>query len=465
VAADPELRAELLREQGICLERLATLPSGDDQRVRTYTLDRVRDHYRQLLDDLPRDPRIAETHGLAARVEKHAWVALWRNDATPPEQRRQRAIEEKALLQLAIDGYLRGFAADPGNHYDGINALTLLHLQVHLGLRAGDDPQLAMLAGAVRFAAGAGCQRREEDPFFAFATLADLEVLTGSAESATEAYRAACARHDSNRFALRSCRDQLQLLADLGFRPEVVNPASATLQQVLLRLESGREGNADAWDPDQVLLFSGHRMDEPGREPPRFPPAHEADAARRIAAALDRLKVGEKTIAFSQAAAGGDLLFLEAALERGATCHVLLPFDEPTFLERSVLPRQNGERWRDRYYALKDRHGRREKGSSRRRPRLQLREMPEALGPTPELGVSPFERCNLWELYSALACGIAKLRFITLWDGSSGGDGPGGTAHLLRQVKRRTGRVEWIDTRTLKADGAVDGALNPLPGG
>jgi len=25
--------------------------------------------------------------------------------------------------------------------------------------------------------------------------------------------------------------------------------------------------------------------------------------------------------------------------------------------------------------------------------------------------------------------------------------------------------VEWIDTRTLKADGAVDGALNPLPGG
>ena len=73
-------------------------------------------------------------------MEKHAWVALWRNDATPPEQRRQRAIEEKALLQLAIDGYLRGFAADPGNHYDGINALTLLHLQVHLGLRAADDP-------------------------------------------------------------------------------------------------------------------------------------------------------------------------------------------------------------------------------------------------------------------------------------------------------------------------------------
>jgi hypothetical protein len=105
VAADPELKAELLREQGICLERLAITVSGDERLVRTYTLDRVRDHYRQLLDDLPRDPKIAETHGLAARVEKQAWVALWSNDSPSPEQRRQRAIEEKALLQLAIDGF------------------------------------------------------------------------------------------------------------------------------------------------------------------------------------------------------------------------------------------------------------------------------------------------------------------------------------------------------------------------
>ncbi|MEB3165074.1 MAG: tetratricopeptide repeat-containing protein [Cyanobacteriota bacterium] len=455
VASDPELRAELLREQGICLERLATAPRDDARLVRLYTLDRVRDHYRQLLADLPRDPKIAETHGLAARVEKQAWVASWRSE-TAAERRRQRAIEENALLQLAIDGYLRGFEADPGNYYDGINALTLLNLQVHLGLRPEHDPQLATLAGAVRFSAGAGCRRPSEDPFFAFATLADLEVLTGTAASATDAYRAACARHDSNRFALSSCREQLMLLADLDFRSEVVTPALATLNQVIHRLEPSPDGSNDSWVPNQVLLFSGHRIDEPDRRVPRFPAAHEADAADRIASVLDRLGVGQETIAFCQAAAGGDLLFLEAALERGATCHVLLPFDEPTFLERSVLPSQNGERWRDRYYALKDRHNRREKGSSRQTPRLEIREMPEALGPTPELGVNPFERCNLWELYSARACGISKLRFITLWDGSSGGDGPGGTAHLLRQVKRCTGRVEWIDTRTLRPQ-ASDG--------
>lgn len=148
---------------------------------------------------------------------------------------------------------------------------------------------------------------------------------------------------------------------------------------------------------------------------------------------------------------------------------MLLPFDEPTFLERSVLPSakraENGD-WRDRFYTLKDNYGHSPKGSSRRKPRLQIREMPQALGAvaeTSDADASPFVRCNLWELYSALACGIPKLRFITLWDGSSGGDGPGGTAHLLRQVKRRTGRVEWIDTRTLKPDGNAAAAAAPPP--
>jgi hypothetical protein len=463
VGNNPPLQAELMREQGICLERLATLPSDPGRPPSGYTLDRARDHYNKLLDDQPRDPKIAETHGLAARVEKQAWVALWRPDdknrnETSPDQRRQRAIEEKALLQMAIDGYLRGFEVDPRNHYVGINALTLMHLQVHLGLRDAADPRLATLAGAVCFAAAAASRRRDDDPFFAFATLADLEVLSGTAASATEAYRAACARHDSNRFALNSCCDQLKLLRDLAFRPEVVEPAIATLETVLDRLDPDRDGNDDTWEPDQVLLFSGHRMDAPDRKPERFPPSHELDAARRIGEVLDRLEVGSKTIAFSQAAAGGDLLFLEAALHRGVTCHVLLPFDEPTFLDRSVLPsakRDQSDDWRDRFYNLKDAYGHSPKGSSRRKPRLLIREMPDALGAIPETSdadASPFVRCNLWELYSALACGIPKLRFITLWDGSSGGDGPGGTAHLLRQVKRRTGRVEWIDTRSLKPE-------------
>jgi hypothetical protein len=161
----------------------------------------------------------------------------------------------------------------------------------------------------------------------------------------------------------------------------------------------------------------------------------EATAGERIGAALDALEAGADDIAYSQAASGGDLIFLEAAQQRQVRCQVLLPFDEATFQQRSVLPSVHGEQWRHRYYAMRE------------KLTLPIRLMPEELGPTPPQ-VNAFERCNLWLLYSALACGIDRVRFIALWNGG-GGDGPGGTAHLHQEVQSRTGRVNWIDTRSL----------------
>jgi len=117
---------------------------------------------------------------------------------------------------------------------------------------------------------------------------------------------------------------------------------------------------------------------------------------------------------------------------------LLLPLPEPEFIEQSVLGSDDGEDWRARYFDLKAR--------LRDAPRV----MPAELGPLPA-HADAFERCNLWLLYSALARGVDKVRFICLWDGG-GGDGPGGTAHMYREVKRRTGRVTWIDTHRLAAD-------------
>jgi hypothetical protein len=176
-------------------------------------------------------------------------------------------------------------------------------------------------------------------------------------------------------------------------------------------------------------------MDAPARPQPRFPPAMEAAAAQRIAAALDALGAGGEDIAFAQAASGGDLLFLEACQQRGVRCVVLLPFEEPEFITASVVPAANGEQWRERFFAMKERLA------------DPLREMPAEIGPTPR-GVNPFERCNRWLLYTALGWGVDKTRFVCLWNGG-GGDGPGGTQHMYNEVKRRTGRVTWIDTRTL----------------
>jgi hypothetical protein len=176
-------------------------------------------------------------------------------------------------------------------------------------------------------------------------------------------------------------------------------------------------------------------VDAPDRKEPRFPSEKEVAAAHGIEGALESLGAGPEDLAFCQAAAGGDLLFLEACQRRGVRCSVLLPFDEPEFIEKSITPSSRGEKWRDRYYAMK---------AKLLEP---IRVMPDYLGPSLS-NADPFERCNLWLLCSALACGVGKLHFVALWDGSDG-DGPGGTAHLYNEAKRRTGRVTWIDTRTL----------------
>ena len=73
--------------------------------------------------------------------------------------------------------------------------------------------------------------------------------------------------------------------------------------------------------------------------------------------------------------------------------------------------------------------------------------MPVELGPLPS-GANAYVRCNLWLLNTALAWGIDRVRFFTLWNGHDG-DGPGGTAQMYAEVKRRTGRVHWVDVRTL----------------
>lgn len=193
---------------------------------------------------------------------------------------------------------------------------------------------------------------------------------------------------------------------------------------------------APAAQPCQVLLFSGHMVDAADRERPRLPAAKLPAAERALRQVLDGLAVGAGDLLLTQGAAGGDLICAESCAARGARVQLLLPLAEPEFIARSILPSADGERWRTRYVALKS--------MLIDAPRV----LPDQLGPGAP-GTSPFERCNRWLLYSALAFGADRLHFVCLWDGSRG-DGPGGTAHMVDEVKRRTGHVHWIDTRTLQ---------------
>ncbi|MBV9892223.1 MAG: hypothetical protein JO090_15220 [Rhizobacter sp.] len=187
--------------------------------------------------------------------------------------------------------------------------------------------------------------------------------------------------------------------------------------------------------PRQAIVFTGHMVDAPSRPVPRFPPRLVPAATREIARSLSALDAGASDVAFTQGAAGGDVLFAEACLARGVPLRLLLPLAETEFVARSLLPVSDGAAWHARYRAVVARLG------------VAPSEAPRELGAL-AAGEDPFVRANLWLLASAQAANAERLCCICLWDGA-GGDGPGGTRHLVEAVRGAGGSVLRIDTRAL----------------
>ncbi|MEQ1529863.1 MAG: tetratricopeptide repeat-containing protein [Methylococcales bacterium] len=421
LAVEPE-HLQGLQEKGICLQRLALLSSPG------HSLDKAHDHYRQILETHAND---AETWALLARIDKDAWVECWQH-LTGLDARRAEAAEQDALLSQAITNYHQGYKRNPGHYYSGINALTLSYLYQNL---TGNNPNpvpSATMAGAVQFAAE--CAADPQQWFWSKATLGDLQVLIGTADTVSRAYKDAIVHAEQDWFALNSSLTQLRLLDSLGFKPDTVKAGIDIFERALARLQKPES----KWQPRKVLLFSGHMIDAPDRKEPRFPAAKESIAAEKIAQALDKLGANSDDLALTQGANGGDILFAEACLQRGVKLKLLQPFEEPAFIQKSVLP--GGDSWRERYFQIK--------------PQASIKAAPIELGQPPK-DVDPYERCNLWLLYSALAYGIDKVQFICLWNGE-GGDAPGGTAHMYHEVEDKTGQVSWLDTRKLWLNCLID---------
>jgi hypothetical protein len=183
--------------------------------------------------------------------------------------------------------------------------------------------------------------------------------------------------------------------------------------------------------PRCVLLFSGHMIDAPGRKTPRFPPVMEARAREAIARQLDAIGAGSGDLAVCGGACGGDLIFAEAGLARSVALEVYLPFDVATFAQHSV-EFANGD-WRVRFDAVL--------------AASALHLMPSERPPLTE-SQDPYEQTNLWMLEAASRFGTDKVVFMALWNGQ-GGDGPGGTQHMMETVRKHRGQVRWINTTEL----------------
>jgi tetratricopeptide (TPR) repeat protein len=409
LAIEPQ-NVEARRVKGIVLGRLERYPEADVW-------------LRELVED---DREDGENWGLLGRVAKDAWLARWRRPGFTDEQKRKAAASEAALLREAVKAYETGFRKDARNYYPGVNALSLVCLCEHLTGKK-DRRRRNALDGGIRWSLECALAK-DQDDYWARASVADLELLNGDPESVTAAYKEAVAVAQNNRFALNSSRQQLEIFRELAFRPPQVQAAIEVVESELAALPAAQDPI-----PGKVFLFSGHMIDKPDRHSPRFPPDKEPIAAKAIADQLDELGAGPGDLAFSSGACGGDLLFAEAVLKRGLGLRVRIPFDEPTFIQRSVA--FAGDQWVDRFYAVKS------------NPNAAVLVMPDILGPPPK-SVDPFSRNNLWTLYSALSWGPQKVRFLCLWDRGVG-DGPGGTAHMHQAVSRRSGFVRVLDTKAL----------------
>jgi hypothetical protein len=250
----------------------------------------------------PSADRLSDMLSLRGRLWKDAY------------HRAPDAAGATVLAERAREEYLAAYTLnrDP---FPGINAATLSWL-------LGDRPEAQRLAREIEASLAAQPAPRT---FWDIATAGEAQLLLGQFDQASELYSAAYQAASGDAGSVATMRRQVKLLARA--------------------LPEAREIVGVLPVPD-VIAFAGHMIDAPGRAVPRFPAAL-APAVR--AALREHLADVNRPIVYTSAACGADLLFIEAALERGAEVNVVLPFAREDFVRTSVAV--GGEDWIERFDA------------------------------------------------------------------------------------------------------------------
>jgi hypothetical protein len=322
------------------------------------------------------------------------------------------------------------------------------------------------LDGAVSLALRAAEAAGKADDWHAL-TVAEHALLTCEPPRAgyvATLYRRALA--GASDFACSSAGLQLGLYRDLGIRSACVAAALACAEAETRKRAAVPTGPApeetmktetDRTEaPMRVLLFTGHRIDDPGRETPRFPPDADAEERARdmirkaVEAELARTRgeSGESAEAplhgISGAASGGDILFLEVCRELAVPCAIYLAKHRDDYVKASVANAGSG--WVDRFDRLLD--------GVPSRVLSEDDELPRWLRGASRSDYSIWQRSNLWMLANALesAPDAAHLTLLALWNGEEG-DGPGGTRHMIDVARDRGARIEILDAKGLVATG------------
>jgi class 3 adenylate cyclase/tetratricopeptide (TPR) repeat protein len=183
--------------------------------------------------------------------------------------------------------------------------------------------------------------------------------------------------------------------------------------------------------PLQLVVFAGHLPDLPGN-PVRFPRESIEEVRASIRRKLDEM---DARVALVSAAAGADLLFVEAMLDRKGTVHLVLPWSSEEFLKTSVLPYETpGE---EPYWLPKYERAMKESAS--------IRAIGQAYEPSSDVGwVYMMDVTAGLALHTGRMCRL-DVQPLVLWDGERG-YGAGGTASFVQfwrsQLKQTPVRIE-----------------------
>lgn len=163
-----------------------------------------------------------------------------------------------------------------------------------------------------------------------------------------------------------------------------------------------------------MVVASGHMIDTPDRQQPRFPPGEEPRVTAEVSRALADWQVDGSTTIVCGGARGADLIVAEQGLGRGARVVLCLAEPPAEYVRGSVaLP---GSDWVERFGRVRD--------------QAAVQVLPDDR----DRGDGVYAATNRWmiEVAAQIADGAA-LRAVVVWNGAAG-DGPGGTRDFVRQL-------------------------------
>jgi hypothetical protein len=390
----------------------------------------------------------AEIQALMGRNAKSQWEQSWATLSDPDAA--QRAALGSPYLEKSLELYRRGFADDRNHFYSGLNALAMVVMLTDLAraqpaIWQNDFDSTADAARKLQqlkelrsdLAAGVKLAIESKQAALSHANLTDfwVEISTADLMCLTSARpnrvgqafkKALAAASDQARDAVRR---QLSLYRRLGILRE-------NIQAALESIPPGAQGQAA--ETPRAILFTGHRIDAPGRASPRFPAAKEKQARDLILEALasEKQRAAGQLFGICGGASGGDILFHEACEQLGIPSQMYLVLPKADYIKSSVA--DSGPDWVARFNRLYD----------RLKPKVLSNSEPLPRWLRAKRDYSIWQRSNLWMLHNALFISRDQLTLIALWNGTVG-DGPGGTEDMVKRAQDRGAAFIHLDTTKL----------------